>query len=423
MKADATKTKRSAKTTATKRKRSTTTSKQERGIPFEEMKRLMDTYGSTKCLRKRQQKPSPPSKDGTKDEAAQSRTKIDSIKRKFYRWFPDLDERFVRDVETGNYIPKIGHENELKYRQDMRLKDGQILSKKRAKCRKERNGNNNSRSSAANTSARRVTTTTAAQGRWASSTTSSTTSTGGNVMMINSFYNMPNNNKAVVNIITPSSSTVSDTSNNTNATRESPVVDPRGMPMSTPSSYVNTTPLPIISASSLPPLPSINTKSNMNIANCDEDNDYFASSMNFGDVPLPQMPTSSSTSYNNNNNSDDDLQSITSDEPVDQSFTAKSGIFDDVEQDFFGLVESRHPLVIEECAASKVSSSSSSSSSSLEGGGCHDELKRSSSNSTIDDINDMLEKSIEECCEEIFSGDEQERSVSGSGYIFDMIST
>ena len=162
----------------------------------------------------------------------------------------------------------------------------------------------------------------------------------------------------------------------------------------------------------------------MNIADCDEDNDYFASSMNFGDVPLPQMPTSSSsTPYNNNDNNDDvDLQSITSDEPVDQSFTAKSGIFDDVEQDFFGLVESRHlPLVVEECAASKVTSSSSSSSS-LEGGGC-DELKRSSSNSTIDDINDMLEKSIEECCEEIFSGDEKERSVSGSGYIFDMIST
>lgn len=395
MKADATKTKRSTKTTANKRRRSTTTPKQERGIPFEEMKRLMDTYGSTKCLRKRQQKSSP--KDGTngKDEAAESRTKIDSIKRKFYRWFPDLESRFVRDMETGIYIPKIGHVNELMFRQDMRLIDGQVLSKKRAKCRKERNGTN---SSATN---KRVA---AAQGRWASTSTSS------NAMMMNSCYNIQNNK---ANIITPSSSTVSDTSNTafstTTATRVSPVVHPRIMSMSTPS-YVNTS-LPVIInnhqygslSASLPPLPSINTtKTNIK----DEDNDYFASSMNFGDVPLPQMPTSSS--YNNNDDNDD-LQSITSDEPVDQSFTAKSGIFDDVEQDFFGL---EHPF--EECATSKVSSSSSS----LEG----DELKRSSSNSTINDINGMLEKSIEECCDEMFSGDEQDRSVSGSGYIFDMIS-
>ena len=275
----------------------------------------------------------------------------------------------------------------------MRLLDGQVLSKKRAKCRKERNGTN---SSATN---KRVA---AAQGRWASTSTSS------NAMMMNSCYNIQNNK---ANIITPSSSTVSDTSNTafstTTATRVSPVVHPRIMSMSTPS-YVNTS-LPVIInnhqygslSASLPPLPSINTKTNIRYDN----NDYFASSMNFGDVPLPQMPTSSS--YNNDDN--DDLQSITSDEPVDQSFTAKSGIFDDVEQDFFGL---EHPF--EECATSKVSSSSSS----LEG----DELKRSSSNSTINDINGMLEKSIEECCDEMFSGDEQDRSVSGSGYIFDMIS-
>ena len=62
--------------------------KPDRGVPFEEMRRLMDVYGSTKCLHKRQ---SPKGDDGN--------AKVDSAKRKFYRWFLDLDEWFERDDE------------------------------------------------------------------------------------------------------------------------------------------------------------------------------------------------------------------------------------------------------------------------------------------------------------------------------------
>jgi len=98
----------------------------DRAIPYEEMRRLMQTYGSVKCLRKRQ---SPGGED----------TKIESVKRKFYRWFPDLEERFVKDKD-GHYQPKLGHEFEVRYREEMRTKDGEILSKKRAKCRKEKFG-------------------------------------------------------------------------------------------------------------------------------------------------------------------------------------------------------------------------------------------------------------------------------------------
>ena len=71
--------------------------------------------------------------------------KIDSIKRKFYRWFPDFEERFEKDLEasTGTsavYRPKAGHEAEMNYREEMRRVDGEVLARKRAKCRRERYG-------------------------------------------------------------------------------------------------------------------------------------------------------------------------------------------------------------------------------------------------------------------------------------------
>lgn len=71
--------------------------------------------------------------------------KIDSVKRKFYRWFPDFDEKFEKDPEAwagGNivYRPKAGHEAEMSYREEMRRLDGEVLCKKRAKCRRERHG-------------------------------------------------------------------------------------------------------------------------------------------------------------------------------------------------------------------------------------------------------------------------------------------
>ena len=64
--------------------------------------------------------------------------KADSVKRKFYRWFPDLDERFERDRD-GFYRPKSGHEVEMQYREKMRMKDGQLLNKKRVTGRKQKN--------------------------------------------------------------------------------------------------------------------------------------------------------------------------------------------------------------------------------------------------------------------------------------------
>lgn len=87
-------------------------------VPFDEMKRLMRVYGSLKCLRNRL-----PVDSG---KAA----KAESIKRKFYRWFPDLEERFVR-TEDGWYRPKAGHEEEMQYREMMRRGDQDILVMKR----------------------------------------------------------------------------------------------------------------------------------------------------------------------------------------------------------------------------------------------------------------------------------------------------
>ena len=83
-------------------------------ISFDEMCRLMRVYGSLKCLRNRATKTAKAKNNNNVDEC--NSIKIDSTKRKFYRWFPDLDERFVRNSETGCYEPKAGHVNEMAYR-------------------------------------------------------------------------------------------------------------------------------------------------------------------------------------------------------------------------------------------------------------------------------------------------------------------
>ena len=87
-------------------------------VSLDEMERLMRVYGSLKCLRNR-----------TPITSGRS-TKVESVKRKFYRWFPDLEERFVR-TEEGWYRPKAGHEEEIQYREAMRKGDQDCLVKKR----------------------------------------------------------------------------------------------------------------------------------------------------------------------------------------------------------------------------------------------------------------------------------------------------
>jgi len=96
-------------------------------ISFDEMCRLMRVYGSLKCLRNRT---TTKTAKNNVDECSSS-IKIDSTKRKFYRWFPDLDERFVRNLETGCYEPKAGHVNEMAYRESMRISDQNKLVMKR----------------------------------------------------------------------------------------------------------------------------------------------------------------------------------------------------------------------------------------------------------------------------------------------------
>lgn len=114
------------KSTTTPSKKATT-KRTNPSVPFDEMRRLMRVYGSIKCLRKRQMS------DGA------ANMKVDSVKRKFYRWFPDLEDRFERDV-AGFYRPKFGHEFEMRYRENMRMKDGEATSKKRTNKRKQRLG-------------------------------------------------------------------------------------------------------------------------------------------------------------------------------------------------------------------------------------------------------------------------------------------
>jgi hypothetical protein len=97
-------------------------------VPYEEMERLMNVYGSIKALRNR----------GVKSGKTNGDLKKDSIKRKFYRWFPDLEERFCLDKD-GRFQPIHGHEHEVKYRKEMRSKSSDLVAKKRAKTNKKNN--------------------------------------------------------------------------------------------------------------------------------------------------------------------------------------------------------------------------------------------------------------------------------------------
>lgn len=92
-------------------------------VSIEEMVRLMRVYGPIKCIRNR----------NTKDSGI---VKVLSVKRKFYRWFPDFEERFEQTPD-GWYRPKCGHEEEMKYRVAMRNKDEVVLAMKRAENRKK----------------------------------------------------------------------------------------------------------------------------------------------------------------------------------------------------------------------------------------------------------------------------------------------
>eukprot|EP00986_Skeletonema_menzelii_P004777 scaffold1675_cov146-Skeletonema_menzelii.AAC.9 len=97
-------------------------------VPFEEMERLMNLYGSTKAPRIR----GAPKKEGSVEGSAKKGVvKKDSIKRKFYRWFPNFEERFAKDKD-GHYQPINGHANEMKYRQEMRAKSMKIVTAKRS---------------------------------------------------------------------------------------------------------------------------------------------------------------------------------------------------------------------------------------------------------------------------------------------------
>ena len=95
--------------------------KRDTSVPFDEMKRLMQVYGPAKTLRK--------SNRASNDDIEAARPA--SIRRKFYRWFPDFRERFVKSPVDGRYAPKAGHWEEMRYREAMRKMDEEILAKKR----------------------------------------------------------------------------------------------------------------------------------------------------------------------------------------------------------------------------------------------------------------------------------------------------
>jgi len=277
--------------------------KSDGSVPFGEMRRLMGVYGSIKCLRKRHTE----------------NMKINSIKRKFYRWFPDLEERFVKD-RAGFYTPKIGHQFEMCYRQAMRAKDGETLSKKRTKCRQQRFGVTEAVNVESSTNAEKAT--------FAHTTT------------INSTDCIP------VSTMSAKASSI--------------------LAYNTASTLINGTPIsPVPPPAAVSPSPSFNSREQLGAKDTDVklefDHDHTASESIIADA-----------------------------EPMDNSFTAELGIFDDVERSFFG---------------SDASEEQYPSSTSLES----DPLRI---------VGEMLGKSMEDYCEEILSscGDSK-----APGFYFDTL--
>lgn len=103
--------------------------KYSKAVPYEEMKRLMRVYGPAKCLRNR-----------TPKESGKA-TKAQSVRRKFYRWFPDFHDRF--ELRPGGwFMPKIGHEEEMRRREELRKRDQVVLAMKRYSKRRTAAGPN-----------------------------------------------------------------------------------------------------------------------------------------------------------------------------------------------------------------------------------------------------------------------------------------
>ena len=104
----------------------------------------MNVYGALKAVRNRSAKSSK-KEDGKKEgedkgegKGKGCQVKRESIKRKFYRWFPDLEQRFYR-TEDGQYQPIYGHEQEVNYRKQMREKSFESVAQKRARANQRNN--------------------------------------------------------------------------------------------------------------------------------------------------------------------------------------------------------------------------------------------------------------------------------------------
>ncbi|KAL7551448.1 hypothetical protein ACHAWF_014634 [Thalassiosira exigua] len=407
----------------------------DRGVPFDEMRRLMRVYGSLKCLRKRQA--------SSGDDA-----KIDSVKRKFYRWFPDLEERFMKS-EEGVYVPKLGHEAELRFRQESRMKDGETLTKKRATCRQQRHSSKGGKGKGKRKATRAKTkpvpstkTNEAAPVRpnFTKPVHLPPKSVSPDVSKNLPFLvHRPGGARAGIenhpgkNFTSPTEFTQGILS--TPVINASPVNTPLSPSVAPPPFYTENSrvkPKSIMkgmkkkSAEEILAPPTNGTGVTASIDTSASVVSDSASSAKIGIKQVGQEPIASAnidadedmldSSFDEEEPSDISVQLqfdhdlissadiVAGTEPLDRTFIAQEDIFDDVEKDFYGAR-------LENFRSITLSSSSLSSDD-------HD----ASISSEIDSIaiEGVIEKSIEECCEEILGSEDND---SMTGYIFDIMST
>lgn len=326
----------------------TVNKRNDRSVPFEEMRRLMQIYGSIKCLRKRQ------------TAGGDDNTKVDSVKRKFYRWFPDLEERFFKDTD-GYFRPRFGHEFELGYRREMRAKDGELLSKKRARCRSNTkidiDGGHVKNVKKPRTSPEPLPMKVPSSKATCPPPSNIAISTGG----------ISTSSKGTSTCVrTVGCGSVLATSQILGEGDKVITVSPYPFPTSFQEDYFAR----IISPVTPDTAPSSSFSAVYGITG--------------DEIPMPL-----DLDHDHNIASCAGVQADT--EALDGSFIAEKGIFDDVEESFYGSA------VVSDCASAEWSSSSSSSASP--------------------DIEDVFGQSIDDCCDEVLGSNSDNDSI-----LFDMIS-
>jgi len=265
----------------------------------------------------------------------------------------------VKD-KAGFYRPRFGHQFEMQYREEMRTKDGEILSKKRTTRRKQRNiGGVEMKATIGAKNSKEA-------------------ETAASILLANKTF------RSVLADCPP----ISEETAPVSADASSILAFHTASPLTDCTTVSPLSPPPSATADVLPSLPYI----------FDQE---LSSRFDKGTDTKHCELLDHNNKHELDNNYIASASIIADTEALDHSFVPEQGIFDAVEKSFYG---SSSDDVENDCRRLLEPSSSSCSSSTVEEGQCLNANKSSwdGDSPTIDDIH-VLGMSIEEYCEEMLT--------------------